>query len=79
MKSATAKIYSNVTIEPAIVLFNFSDALNQASLDQLKIDKCCEQKFNYTDEICENLIDYEDENKLVQDKVTIETIRISEH
>ncbi|XP_059080926.1 proton-coupled folate transporter-like isoform X1 [Tigriopus californicus] len=68
-KHGPKKILDNITIEPMIILFNFSDALDMLSLDQLKIEKTCIQKFNYTSEMCSNLVEYEDANLEVQNYV----------
>lgn len=70
MRRGTKKILENITIEPMIILFNFSDALDMLSLDQLKIEKACIQKFNYSQDVCINLVDYEEENVEVQNYVS---------
>ena len=43
----------------------------QIVLEQLKIDKCCEQKFDFPSGVCQNLTEdsFEEENDLVQDEV----------
>ena len=64
-------IVSNITIEPLVFLVAFSGTMDNISYGQLKIDKSCLNDFNFTQEICENLVEdnYTAQNDLVDEEV----------
>lgn len=70
-KSRARFILSNITIEPLVFLVAFSGTLDNISYNQLKIDKSCLNDFNFTQEICDNLLEdnYTAQNDLVDDAV----------
>jgi len=65
----TAK--KNITIEPVIFFMTIVEYIDLVTIDQLVIDKSCRLDFNYTAEVCDNLVEtaYEDENTEVQNEV----------
>ena len=64
-------LYGIITIEPMLIFYDFSLILDDVSMHQLQIDKCCLNDFNFTQEVCDNLVEdgYEEQNELVQDEV----------
>ena len=62
---------ANITLEPVIFFHSFVDSMDSTSLGQLVIDKSCRLDFNYTQEVCDSLLDgnHEAANKAVQDEV----------
>ena len=72
---ATIKfLFDNTTIEPVVFFLNFSLNIDTITYDQLKITKSCLTDFNYSEEVCDNLVDgnHTAENDIVQDEVKIE-------
>lgn len=71
-KERAAFVVSNITIEPLVFLVAFSGTLDNISYDQLKIDKSCLNDFNFTEEICDNLLEdnYTAQNDLVDEEVS---------
>ena len=69
--SKASNVLRNISIEPAMFLYYLFFAITYIPLDQLKIEKSCRHDFNYTEEVCENLLDgnHEDENTAVQNEV----------
>ena len=67
-------IIDNITIEPVVFFFNFSLNIDSITYDQLKITKSCLTDFDYTEDVCDNLLDgnHTTENDLVQDEVKCE-------
>ena len=65
----TAK--KNITIEPVIFFMTIVEYIDLVTIDQLVIDKSCRLDFNYTADVCDNLVEtaYEDENTEVQNEV----------
>eukprot|EP00095_Tigriopus_kingsejongensis_P002938 maker-scaffold517_size150149-snap-gene-0.20 protein:Tk02938 transcript:maker-scaffold517_size150149-snap-gene-0.20-mRNA-1 annotation:"adenylate cyclase " len=65
-------VWRNITVEPALFLLFFSDGMDNVSVDQLKILKTCKNDFEFSDEICQNLLsgNYTLENDLVQDEAS---------
>ena len=62
--------FKNVTIEPAIFLIAFSDILDDISVKQMQIDKCCHVDFGFNDTVCDNLVSqFEKENDLIQAEI----------
>jgi hypothetical protein len=65
-------IFLNITIEPAMFLMAFSGSLDNVSVSQMQIYKCCRIDFGFNDTVCENLVtDFKEENLMVQDRVII--------
>ena len=64
-------VYEHTTIEPVVFFLNFSLNIDTITYDQLKITKSCLTDFNYSEEVCDNLVDgnYTTQNDLVQDEV----------
>ena len=65
-------VYQNITIEPAMFVYYLFFEITYIPLDQLKIEKSCRTDFNYTEEICSNLLDgnHDDENTAVQNEAS---------
>jgi hypothetical protein len=61
----------NITLEPVLFFVSFVGSMDSAAVGQLIIDKSCHIDFNFTDEVCDNLLNetYKPENKQVQDEV----------
>ena len=61
----------HITVEPAMFLVCFAIYMEKATYSEMTIRKSCLNDFNFTEAICENLLDenYTEENDLVQDKV----------
>merc|ERR1711953_1331093 len=64
------KLKFPITIEPLVCLYTISVGLNEIIRSNLIIDKICQNKLNFTKEICANLSDYEDIQVDVQKHVT---------
>ena len=64
-------VLENITLEPVLFFVSFVGSMDSASLGQLVIDKSCHMDFNYTDEVCDNLLNKTNvaANKAVQDEV----------
>ena len=64
-------VVTNITVEPILFFNSFSDALDDVSISQMKLIKSCKHDFNFTDEICDDLLNdnYTMENDMVQDEV----------
>ena len=62
------KVWSNMTIEPAMFLMSFAWSLSGSTGSQLLIYKSCRIDFNQTDETCQNL--FLPENKDLNDDIT---------
>ena len=62
----------NLTLEPVLFFMSFVGSMDSASIGQLVIDKSCNIDFNFTQEICDNLLDdmYTEENELVEAEVS---------
>ena len=58
-----------VTLEPLVALYTISVGLNEVIRSNLVIDKICQNKLNYTAEVCANLTSLEDVQKTVQESV----------
>ena len=61
----------HVTIEPVIFFMSIVQYIDLITWDQLVIDKTCHIDFNFTSEVCDNLLDetFEDQNTEVQNEV----------
>ena len=65
-------IFLNITIEPAMFLMAFSGSLDNVSVSQMQIYKCCHVDFGFNDTVCNNLVkEFKPQNEMVQDKVQI--------
>ena len=62
------KVLSNITIEPSLFLINFGDVLDDISFTQMVLFKSCTVDFGFNETVCNDLVDYEDANKIVQDE-----------
>lgn len=49
------QVLSNVTVEPALLLFSCGHVIDSVYLPQIQIDKICSLTLNFSDEICQNL------------------------
>ena len=65
-------VMQNLTLEPVLFFMSFVGSMDSASIGQLVIDKSCNIDFNFTQEICDNLLDdmYTEENELVEAEVS---------
>ena len=59
-------MYSKVTIEPLFFLYALGVGFYAIAKGQLYIDKVCKVNFNISEEICNNLPKYEDQQNKVQ-------------
>ena len=66
-------VLNNITIEPAMFVYYLFYEICIVPFDQLKIDKSCLNDFNYTQDVCDNLLDgnHDDENTAVQNEVSL--------
>merc|ERR1712123_117691 len=69
VKSLTSKLRFPVTLEPLIALYTISVGLNEVIRSNLIIEKICQNKLNYTAEVCANLTNLEDTQTRVQENV----------
>ena len=71
-KNIFQRIFSNITIEPALFIIMFASGLDNIASEQMTIWKSCMNDFNFTEEICENLNNatYEHEKGMVADELT---------
>lgn len=49
------QVLSNVTVEPALLLFSCGHVIDSIYIPQIQIDKICSLMLNFSTEICENL------------------------
>ena len=61
----------NITIEPIILLVSLVTSIDSVALSQLIVDKSCAQDFNFTQEVCDNILNenYEHELSMVENEV----------
>jgi hypothetical protein len=64
-------VLENITLEPVLFFVSFVGSMDMAAVGQLVIDKSCHIDFDFSEEICDNLLNetYKPENKQVQDEV----------
>ena len=64
------RVFSNITIEPALFLISFSMSMDDVSLSQMTIYKTCKE--NYNDTVCLDLLNdtNTDINESVQETVS---------
>ena len=64
-------VVSNITVEPALFIMFLGLGLDHSTLDQMQIDKCCRDDFNFNQTVCEHLTEdqYETESLMVSDEV----------
>ena len=72
-------VFKNITIEPVLFFMSLVGSMDGVSVGQLLIDKVCHNQFNYTEEVCENLVadDYKEENANVQNYVAQYKVNIT--
>ena len=58
-----------VTLEPLVCLYTISVGLNEVIRSNLIIDKVCQTRLNYSEEVCANLTSLEETQKEVQESV----------
>ena len=49
-------VMKNITLEPVMFFMSIVGSMDLVSVGQLLIDKSCQNHFNYSDEICDNLL-----------------------
>ena len=66
-------VISNITVEPALFIMFLGLGLDHSTLDQMQIDKCCRDDFDFNKTVCDHLNEdqYETEKGLVSDEVNI--------
>ena len=66
-----AKVFKNITIEPAMFLISFSSSIDKIATSQMIVLKSCKNDFGYNDTVCENINSpiYEAENIQVSNEV----------
>ena len=64
------RIFSNITIEPALFLISFSMSMDDVSLAQMTLYKTCKE--NYNDTVCLDLLNENNTeiNEIVQETVS---------
>ena len=64
-------VIRNVTVEPALFVMFLGIGLDSSTLDQMQIDKCCRDDFDFNETICANLTDdqYKNQSSMVSDEV----------
>ena len=67
--NVVTKLRFPVTLEPLIALYTISVGLNEVIRSNLVIEKICQARLNYTAEVCGNLTNLEDTQKIVQESV----------
>ena len=71
LSTKTKNVIKNVTVEPAIFVMFLGIGLDASTLDQMQIDKCCRDDFDFNETVCANLTDdqYKNESSMVSDEV----------
>ena len=69
VKTVISRLRFPVTLEPLVALYTISVGLNEVIRSNLVIEKICQNKLNYTVEVCANLTNLEDTQKIVQENV----------
>ncbi len=74
-------VMENITLEPVLFFVSFVGSMDSASVGQLLIDKSCRLDFNFTAEVCDNLLAEENKpaNKAVQDEVAQFKVNLAEN
>ena len=63
------EVTAEVTLEPLVALYTISVGLNEVIRSNLVIEKICQARLNYNAEVCANLTNLEDTQKIVQESV----------
>ena len=73
IRSTIKNVIRNITVEPALFVMFLGFGLDHSTLDQMQIDKCCRDDFDFNETVCENITDdqYKDQYSLVSDEVRI--------
>ena len=73
LSKKTKNVIRNVTVEPALFVMFVGIGLDASTLDQMQIDKCCRDDFDFNETICANLTDdkYKNESSMVSDEVIL--------
>ena len=61
----------NITLEPVMLFLSFVSSMDSASLSQLLVDKSCQHDFNFTQEICDNIMNdtYDHEKNEIENEI----------
>ena len=55
-----SNVWSNITIEPLVILYTLIETMSEISGEELYLQKACKVNFNHSSEICYNLQDHGD-------------------
>jgi len=69
VKRKTKYFLTNITLEPVMLFYGIIRSIDRVAQSQLIIDKTCLNDFDFGEEICENLLDYDANNTVVQNEV----------
>ena len=71
LSKKTKNVIRNVTVEPALFVMFVGIGLDGSTLDQMQIDKCCRDDFDFNETVCANLTDdqFKNESSMVSDEV----------
>ena len=69
-------VIENITVEPALFVMFLGIGLDSSTLDQMQMDKCCRDDFDFNETVCENITEdqYEDQYNLVSDEVIMDKL-----
>ena len=68
--SRVKEVFSNITIEPIFFLFSLNLGFYIIVSKNLYVEKVCRVNLNFTDEVCNNIQQHEDEQVKVQEYVS---------
>jgi len=68
-KRKSKHFLENITLEPVMLFYGIIRSIDSVAQSQLIIDKACLNDFHLGDEICENLLDHDENNTNVQNEV----------
>ena len=73
LSKKTKNVIKNVTVEPALFVMFLGIGLDASTLDQMQIDKCCRDDFDFNETVCQNLTDdqYKNQSSMVSDEVCL--------
>ena len=71
LSKKTKNVIKNITVEPALFVMFLGIGLDGSTLDQMQIDKCCRDDFDFNETVCQNLTDdqYKNQSSMVSDEV----------
>eukprot|EP00090_Calanus_glacialis_P009730 TRINITY_DN18129_c0_g1_i1.p1 TRINITY_DN18129_c0_g1~~TRINITY_DN18129_c0_g1_i1.p1 ORF type:complete len:508 (-),score=86.66 TRINITY_DN18129_c0_g1_i1:102-1625(-) len=61
--------FQNITLEPVMLFYGVVRSIDSIASSQLILDKTCMNDFDFGQEICDNLVDWKENNTLVQNEV----------